>query len=163
MSEVTFNTAIPYSASTLNRLNYGLEAGYRIQGILVRKMASSLGFPMERGFIADTGEIYNPFKMYQHDLRVLDEDETKAISVLADTYKDTEDTLATLRIRMCRCFNKADNEYEKMYVINGLYGQSIDFDEEWVSSTFKAFVKNEDCQTPANQLATLLMLQGGAL
>lgn len=163
LSEVPFAKAIDSSASNYERLNYALSPAQRIKAILVRKMAESLGYPMERGFVALDGKIYNPFMMYLHSLRTLTEEEAKAISVLTETYQDILNIQTEFKLRLSRCFNRADTDDEAAYVINGLYNESRDTSGWEIRPSFKQSVKEQDLNQYANELATHLMLQGGAL
>lgn len=163
LNDVPFAKAVSSTASNYERLNYALGPANRIKAILVRKMAESLGYPMERGFVTLDGKIYNPFMMYLHSLRTLTEEEVMAISVLAETYQDILNIQTDFRLRLTRCFNRADTLDEAAYVINGLYNESRDTSDWDIRPSFKQGIKEQDLNQCANELATHLMLQGGAL
>lgn len=163
LNDVPFAKAISSSCTNYDRLHYALGPASRIKIILVRKMAESLSFPMERGFQTLEGEVYNPFMLYKHSLRTLTEEEAMAISVLRDTYNAIDETQREFRLRLARCFNSAESDDEAAYVVNGLYLETRD-DTDWeIRPTFKAFVQNQELKSYANELATHLMLQGGTL
>lgn len=158
----SFQTATNPSASKMCKYEYGTHVGIRVQRILVKHMAEALGYPLEAGFIDFHGRTLNPNHLWDHDLRRLEEDETKAISMLTETFFHVKTVNNLLGHRLRICLNKAETNYEAMYVVNGLYNETKDIDD-FVEKEFKDFCTKQDYQPLANELATLLVLHGGAL
>lgn len=158
----SFQTATNPLASKMCKYEYGTHVGIRVQRILVKHMAEALGYPLEAGFIDSSHSIFNPNNMWNHELRHLDVDETKAISVLKETYLHVSEVNRKLGHKIRVCLNKAETDYEAMYVVNGLYNETKNIDE-FVEQEFKDFCAKQDYQPLANELATLLVLHGGAL